>query len=199
MNDNMRLVDKAIKLAVQKHEGQYRKGLAIPYVSHCFDVMKRAREYGIATENVLTAAMLHDTVEDTDLTLNEIEKLFNREVRDIVEELTMPEDIRGFINKFNYLKSFEDKSFEAVVLKFADRCCNVDDYLLVPKDRKYAIKYALQAYPVYQALYERFPAYQNEEVLGDLEDTRLMIEQEYGIDIKNTTEEEVKAALKIRK
>lgn len=195
----MNQVDKAIRIAVQKHEGQYRKSLAIPYVSHCFDVMKRAREYGIVDENVLTAAMLHDTVEDTDLTLNEIESEFNKEVRDVVEELTMPDSVKGFMNKYDYLKSFSEKSFEAVVLKFADRCSNVDDYLLVPKSRGYAIKYALQAYPIYKTLYEKFSGYRNEELLGDLDDIRLIIQEEYGIDIRNTTDREVKEALKIRK
>lgn len=150
------MLQKAMELAVKKHIGQNRKSLEIPYVSHCFDVMKRLSQYGIKDEISLTAAILHDTVEDTDLTLEEIEQLFGIQVRKRVEDVTITENLKGFFDKFNYPKSFSNKDFESVLLKVADRVCNVMDYLSIEKTADYAPKYALQAFPLFKIFIEKF-------------------------------------------
>ena len=152
----MNLVDKAIVFAVDKHEGQYRKSLGIPYVSHCFDVMKRLRLYDVEDPEILAAAILHDTIEDTHATREDLLAEFGERVTTIVMECTRPE-VEGETReqKFEYLFTFYQKSTAALLLKVADRVCNVSDYRWVPDSRKYAAKYALQAYPVYDALLQR--------------------------------------------
>jgi guanosine-3',5'-bis(diphosphate) 3'-pyrophosphohydrolase len=81
---------KAANFAAKKHRNQRRKDSArTPYINHPIGVANILTEEGdvddIAT---LQAALLHDTVEDTDTTLEEIEQIFGEEVRKIVDEVT---------------------------------------------------------------------------------------------------------------
>lgn len=187
------MLQEAMKLAVEKHKDQKRQSLEIPYVSHCFDVMKRVSQYGLRDETVLIAAILHDTVEDTDLTLEEIEQQFGQHVRLLVEDVTISEDLpKGFYGKFNYLKSFAEKSFEAVTLKIADRICNINDYLSVDKSADYAPKYALQAFPLFKTFLDRFKG--NSFLQADLQAIDSLINRNYGISMfQHTIEEAIKA------
>src|SRR3954465_9377221 len=75
----------AIELAVAAHRGQYRKYTGEPYVIHPLRVM-----IGLASEpvQVQIAAVLHDTVEDTAVTLEQIDSEFGSEVRRLVDALT---------------------------------------------------------------------------------------------------------------
>ena len=69
-------VQQAIKLATKAHEGQLRK-TGEPYIIHPLAVMKILQEWNM-DEDSIVAGVLHDTVEDTDLTLKEIEEEFNK-------------------------------------------------------------------------------------------------------------------------
>lgn len=77
------LIDKAILFANEKHKGMVRKGDGQPYIFHPIEVL------GVASlltkdEDVLCAAVLHDTVEDTNTTKEEIEKEFNKHIAELV-------------------------------------------------------------------------------------------------------------------
>src|SRR5664279_4579254 len=80
----------AIAFAADRHRNQRRKDVdASPYINHPIglaDVL--ANEAGIEDERVLVAAILHDTIEDTETTEQELIRLFGQEVADIVLEVT---------------------------------------------------------------------------------------------------------------
>ena len=83
------LIDLAIKVSTKAHEGQYRKGTNLPYISHPYagGMLLMSSE---CTSEVVAAGILHDTVEDTELTLLDIEEQFGPKVASIVEECSEP-------------------------------------------------------------------------------------------------------------
>ncbi|MDR3178219.1 MAG: RelA/SpoT family protein [Campylobacteraceae bacterium] len=84
--ENDKNILKAIELAVEQHEGQFRKS-GEPYVIHPLLVASIVAHYG-GDETMVIAALLHDVVEDTDIAIEELEKLFGEDVANIVEGLT---------------------------------------------------------------------------------------------------------------
>lgn len=84
MNMDTKLLDKAIVFAVKVHEGAERKGKGFPYIVHPLETVSI-----VATmtndQELLAAAALHDTVEDTSVTLKDIEREFGKRVAQLVE------------------------------------------------------------------------------------------------------------------
>ncbi len=72
----MNKINLAKKISKKYHRGQIRKKDNIPYYMHPYSVVKILKRYGYKDESVLSIAYLHDTVEDTDLTIEEIKSLF---------------------------------------------------------------------------------------------------------------------------
>lgn len=83
-------VQEAFLLAASAHQGQYRKGSGLDYIIHPTHVACILLKYGSPSENEVIAALLHDTVEDTDLTLREINEKFGYKVSSLVGDLTTP-------------------------------------------------------------------------------------------------------------
>lgn len=81
------LVKKAIEFATIKHTGHKRKFTGEPYIGHPLAVAELVKEVG-GTEEMIAAAVLHDTIEDTGATEAEIEKEFGPKVAKLVVELT---------------------------------------------------------------------------------------------------------------
>ena len=81
---------QAIAFAADKHRDQRRKDAnASPYINHPIALANvLANEGGVDDEAVLVAAILHDTIEDTDTTADELRRLFGRRITDIVLEVT---------------------------------------------------------------------------------------------------------------
>ena len=81
---------KAIEFASRKHSGQRRKDEeASPYINHPIAVAHLLADTGAVTDLVtLMAAVLHDTIEDTETTPDELDQLFGQAVRKVVEEVT---------------------------------------------------------------------------------------------------------------
>lgn len=81
-------VASAYNLAYKSHEGQIRKS-GEPYFTHCFEVFKILKdEWGVTDENFLIAGLLHDTVEDTGVSLKKIQLDFGDEVANLVSGVT---------------------------------------------------------------------------------------------------------------
>lgn len=128
---------KAIKLAVKGHNKQDRDGeSALPYVTHPVDVLSLVRyEAGVTDEDVLCAAVLHDTLEETDLKADKIEDKFGDRVAELVKELTreepdeatmqLPEDEVWKIRDGMMMAEIDRMSHDAKVIKLADRCSNL--------------------------------------------------------------------------
>ena len=83
----MSIVSKALVFATEHHQHQQRKGTKIPYMAHLLNVCKIVAENN-CSEEVLAAALLHDVVEDTDVTIEEIEDKFGKQVAEIVRGAT---------------------------------------------------------------------------------------------------------------
>jgi (p)ppGpp synthase/HD superfamily hydrolase len=83
------LVDRAIGFATRAHKGQRRKTGNVPYIAHPFGVAMILQGMG-CDETIVTAGLLHDTVEDTKVTLNEVRGIFGEDVARIVAAVTEP-------------------------------------------------------------------------------------------------------------
>lgn len=80
---NNDLIFEAIKFVAEAHANHYRKGTNIPYISHLMNVMKILCKYNCETK-VIVAGILHDVVEDTKVTIEEVEQKFGKDIAEIV-------------------------------------------------------------------------------------------------------------------
>ncbi len=100
----LELLAHAIDYATEKHEGQLRKS-GEPYITHPLFVASLLAEWGMDIDSVI-AGVLHDTVEDTDATLEEIEELFGRDIAFLVDGVTKVSQARsGMRDLESYLPS----------------------------------------------------------------------------------------------
>ena len=77
------MIDKAAKFAERAHQGAHRKGTSIPYIVHPLETALIASML-TDDEEILAAALLHDTIEDTDVTYEELKREFGTRVADLV-------------------------------------------------------------------------------------------------------------------
>lgn len=121
----MELIDKALQIAALAHEGQYRKNTNIPYIVHPVAVGMILQKAGYS--NVMIAAgILHDTVEDTDLTLSDIEQEFSKEIAKIVEGCSEPDKSLSWEERKQHTIEFLRTACEEVrVVACADKLHNV--------------------------------------------------------------------------
>jgi len=119
----------AVRFAADKHKLQRRKGTEeIPYVNHPLEVADLLwRVGGVRSVPVIVAAILHDTIEDTDATTEEIERLFGPEVRAMVEEVTDDKSLPKLRRKELQVEHAAHKSTGAKAVKLGDKICNVRD------------------------------------------------------------------------
>lgn len=124
------LIIDAINFAAEKHKGQERRGTGLPYILHPIIVSHLILQYKVSKHIVelQIAALLHDTLEDTECSYIEIEHKFGAMVAAIVMELTSDEEKIKSIGKNEYLKAkMITMSKYAFVLKLIDRLANVSD------------------------------------------------------------------------
>lgn len=138
---------RALRFAEQAHEGQFRKYTGEPYVTHCLDVMERlralyAKHNLVAPEAMLCAAALHDTVEDTDTSFQEITELFGIDVAGLVfwlTDITPKEWGNRATRKRLCAERIGYAPLSAKVIKFCDIASNTDS--IVQHDPKFAAVY----------------------------------------------------------
>ena len=121
---------KAAALAAKAHAGQVRKDGVTPYISHPFRVAMTVRHvFGEDDVTAITAALLHDTIEDCAVDYDEIADDFGTEVADVVAALTkdmrLPDDLR----EPEYDKVLAASSWQAKLVKLADVYDNYSDVL----------------------------------------------------------------------
>ena len=119
----------AIAFAAHKHRDQRRKDLvASPYINHPIGLANvLANEAGIEDERILIAAILHDTIEDTETTEQELIRDFGKEVADIVMEVTDDKTLSKAERKQLQIEHAATISRRAKVVKLADKICNLRD------------------------------------------------------------------------
>ena len=124
------MLERAIEFATQAHKGQYRKYTGEPYITHPLAVMEIVRGVPGHTQEMLVAAVLHDVVEDTDVSLMEIQEEFGNVVSDLVLHLTdisKPEDGNRLKRKRKDAEWYAQGSAEAQTIKVADFIDNTKD------------------------------------------------------------------------
>lgn len=136
MNQNNHIAELlgALKFAANKHRNQRRKGIdASPYINHPIDVVEViACTGGIDDLATLQAAVLHDTIEDTQTTAEELEEVFGAEVRSLVEEVTDDKRLPKAERKRLQIEHAPHLSEKAKLIKIADKLCNVRDVVHYP-------------------------------------------------------------------
>ena len=102
------MIEKAVKFAIKAHEGQFRKGSKIPYITHPLEVCTIV---SLITDNeeVRVASLLHDTVEDTSVTITDIEKNFGKKVAALVGSESEDKSKTWIERKMHTLKTLKDK------------------------------------------------------------------------------------------
>lgn len=117
----------AIKYAADQHRDQRRKGAhQPPYINHPIEVCEQVVRVGkINDTNILLAAVLHDTIEDTDTTPEDIEKMFGTRVSEIVLELTDDKDLPKAERKQKQIEHAPHLSIEAKCVKLSDKISNI--------------------------------------------------------------------------
>lgn len=127
---------KTIAFAAEKHRNQRRKDKeASPYINHPISVATvLSSEGNVDDESLLLAAILHDTVEDTETTFEELVNEFGHEVADVVREVTDDKTLPKAMRKELQIKHAPHVSPRAKQLKMADKICNIRDILKSPPE-----------------------------------------------------------------
>lgn len=156
-SDNLEMVDRAYQLAKKAHESQFRKS-GEPYVIHPLEVACNLADLELDIESIV-AGILHDVVEDTDYTLQDIERLFNKEVALLVDGVTKLGKIqyssqnrqlqKEEIQAENYRKMFlaMAQDIRVVLIKLADRLHNMQTLkYMTPQKQKEIAEETLSIY-----------------------------------------------------
>ena len=119
----------ALKFAAHKHSRQRRKDLeATPYINHPIAVAEvLSRIGGITDLPTLQAAILHDTIEDTETSAQELEDYFGEEVSLLVQELTDDKSLPKQERKRLQVEHAPNLSKNAKLIKIGDKICNVSE------------------------------------------------------------------------
>ncbi len=135
MNDLPKLLE-AINFAAKKHSTQKRKGAdEQPYINHPLEVLNLLINVGkIEDYNVLIAAVLHDTIEDTETTKEEITELFGADVCEMVLEVTDDKSLPKAERKQKQIEHAPHLSRGARYIKLGDKISNIRDVSQNPPD-----------------------------------------------------------------
>ncbi|MEY2626063.1 MAG: Metal dependent phosphohydrolase [Pseudomonadota bacterium] len=131
---DMGLVLRAARFAAWKHRDQRRKGRgALPYINHPLDLAHALWfEGGVTDPVILAAALLHDTLEDTQTTVQELQGEFGERVAAIVMEVTDEPTIAWRARKKLQISRARLASIEAKQVKLADKICNLRSMISSP-------------------------------------------------------------------
>ena len=173
----------ALNYATEKHKKQKRKGrIEKPYIEHPKEVAELVEKYmanNPKKETYKVAALLHDTLEDTDATYPEEVELFGEEIADIVQALTSDKELQKKFGKSEYLTTkllaMDD---DTLTIKLCDRLSNIKD-LSITDDIKFKRKYTQETVYILNNL-----------VLNrKLNSTQLTIINDIGLELKKVAKE----------
>jgi GTP pyrophosphokinase len=165
------MVKKAIEFAIKYH-GTQKRASGEPYYYHPLQVVEIIAEMRLDSDSIITA-ILHDTIEDTDLTFKEIERHFSPEIAKLVDGVTKltkiefkPDNVRQAENFRKLLLAMSD-DIRVLLIKLADRLHNMRtiDFISKPEKRK---RIALETMEIYAPLAERIGVQQLKIELQDI-------------------------------
>lgn len=162
MKQDQGRVQKAVEIAKEAHEGQFRK-TGEPYIVHPLAVKKILEEWGMDEDTVI-AGVLHDTIEDTSLTLNDIKNEFGESVAFLVDGVTKLSTARNGMRDIDtYLPTTKDNflrlmialgdDIRVLIIKLADRLHNLRTLSALPPDKQKKI--AKESLEVFSPLADR--------------------------------------------
>ena len=162
MNQESDRIKRAVEVAKKAHEGQFRK-TGEPYIVHPLAVKKILEEWGM-DEDTIIAGILHDTVEDTPLTLNDIKTEFGESVAFLVDGVTKLSTARNGMRDIDtYLPETKDNflrlmialgsDIRVLIIKLADRLHNLRTLSALPPDKQKKI--AKESLEVFAPLADR--------------------------------------------
>lgn len=144
-------IRRALEFADQAHEGQRRKS-GMPYSEHPLEVARILGENGMDAPTVM-AGVLHDVVEDTEISTDEIERLFGREVAFLVEGVTKMTQLPSQTREQRQAETFRKmlvsmaRDPRVILIKFADRLHNLRTLrYMAPEKRKLIASETLEVY-----------------------------------------------------
>ena len=131
---DLELILRALEFAARKHRDQRRKDVhASPYINHPIALANLlVNEADIHDPEVICAALLHDTIEDTETTARELEREFGEHIRDIVLEVTDDTNLPKAERKRRQIEHAAHASGQAKLVKLADKICNLRDISASP-------------------------------------------------------------------
>lgn len=165
-----KLIMKAYNYAVEKHKDQKRES-GEPYIVHPLQVAFTIAEMGL-DEPTIVAAILHDVVEDTDATNENIVNLFGQEVADMVSGVTKLSNIQFASVEENQVENYRKmflamgKDIRVILIKLADRLNNMRTLKYLKRERQIAI--AKETMELYAPLANRLGLYNIKAELDDL-------------------------------
>ena len=161
---------KAFEFGSRYHDGQKRKS-GEPYFNHCIEVANTLASWNMDYTTIM-AGLLHDVVEDTVITTNDIEKEFNTDLANLVDGLTKISGIEFSSRKEkqagNFMKMLLSvaKDIRVIIIKFADRMHNMKTITHMPKIKQRRI--AIETRDVYSPLAHRLGMASVKSKLDDL-------------------------------
>ncbi len=167
---DLALIERAYRFAEKKHEGQFRKS-GDPYISHCLGVADILAELQVGPQTIC-AGLLHDTIEDTGTSREEIEQEFGKEIGNLVEALTKVTRLSDYKNvEFtaeNHRKIFVAmaKDVRAIIVKLADRLHNMRTLQFQPEEKQRRI--SKETLEVYAPIAHRLGLYKIQTELEEL-------------------------------
>lgn len=169
--DDKKMIRKAFDVAVDAHKDQRRKS-GEAYIFHPIGVAKIvASEIGIGATGI-AAALLHDVVEDTPITIEDIEKLFNPKIAQLVEGLTKISQVKKDMNISMQAENFRkmlltlNDDVRVILIKIADRLHNMQTMDSMPDYKQ--VKIASETLYIYAPLAHRLGLYNIKTKLEDL-------------------------------
>ncbi len=130
-----KIVIQALKFAAFKHRYQQRQSgddQPIPYLNHPIEVMHILSEAGITNPDILSAALLHDTLEDTETTIEELLQHFGPTITNLVIEATDDQTPPRAERYAAQVVKVPHYSHDAKLIKLADRIANIKDSIIPP-------------------------------------------------------------------
>lgn len=155
---------RAARLAVTGHDGQKRKITNVPYVVHPLRVAEIVADAklpeGVDREECILAAILHDTLEDTQIEPETLVKEFGKDVYNIVMELTLDLGLPRAERIQKMLDRAEKMTAGAKIIKLADRLDNMRD--MDGRDRAFIQRYCQEARAIVEAMRGACPPLESE-------------------------------------
>lgn len=132
--NDLALIFKALEFASIKHRDQRRKDVdASPYINHPIALAKVLTVEGVITDvNTICGAILHDTIEDTETTAEELTVKFGEAIAKIVDEVTDDKNLDKDVRKRLQIEHAPHASHQAKLVKLADKICNLRDIVNTP-------------------------------------------------------------------